>query len=45
MNNSIKDTKYGVVTSNKFNKQFKKIIKLCNYFFLCNSANLQYGWL
>ena len=27
MNNSIKDTKYGVVTSNKFNKQLKKIIK------------------
>ena len=27
MKNSIKDTKYGVVTSNKFNKQLKKIIK------------------
>lgn len=27
MNNSITDTKYGVVTSNKFNKQLKKIIK------------------
>lgn len=24
---SVKDTKYGVVTSNKFNKQLKKIIK------------------
>ena len=27
MKNSITDTKYGVVTSNKFNKQLKKIIK------------------
>ena len=27
MKNSIKDTKYGIVTSNKFNKQLKKIIK------------------
>ena len=27
MKNSIMDTKYGVVTSNKFNKQLKKIIK------------------
>lgn len=27
MKNSTKDTKYGVVTSNKFNKQLKKIIK------------------
>lgn len=27
MTNSITDTKYGVVTSNKFNKQLKKIIK------------------
>ena len=27
MKNSINDTKYGVVTSNKFNKQLKKIIK------------------
>ena len=28
MKNSIKDTKYGIITSNKFNKQVKKIIKL-----------------
>ena len=27
MTTSIKETKYGVVTSNKFNKQLKKIIK------------------
>ena len=27
MKNSFTDTKYGVVTSNKFNKQLKKIIK------------------
>ena len=27
MKNSIKETKYGVVTSNKFKKQLKKIIK------------------
>ena len=27
MKNSITNTKYGVVTSNKFNKQLKKIIK------------------
>ena len=27
MKNSITDTKYGVVTSNKFNKQLRKIIK------------------
>lgn len=27
MKNNIKDTKYGVVTSNKFNKQLKKIKK------------------
>lgn len=27
MKNSIADTKYGIVTSNKFNKQLKKIIK------------------
>ena len=27
MKNSITDTKYGIVTSNKFNKQLKKIIK------------------
>ena len=27
MKNNISDTKYGVVSSNKFNKQLKKIIK------------------
>ncbi len=27
MKNSIKDTKYGIIASNKFNKQLKKIIK------------------
>ena len=27
MKNNVVDTKYGVVTSNKFNKQLKKIIK------------------
>ncbi len=27
MRNSITDTKYGIVTSNRFNKQLKKIIK------------------
>ena len=27
MKNSINDTKYGIITSNKFNKQLKKIIK------------------
>jgi mRNA interferase YafQ len=27
MKNSMTDTKYGVVTSNRFNKQLKKIIK------------------
>lgn len=27
MKNNVADTKYGVVTSNKFNKQLKKIIK------------------
>lgn len=27
MKSNIQDTKYGVVTSNKFNKQLKKIIK------------------
>ena len=27
MTTSIKETKYGVITSNKFNKQLKKIIK------------------
>ena len=27
MKNSVTDTKYGVVTSNKFNKQLKRIIK------------------
>ena len=27
MKTSIKDTKYGIITSNKFNKQLKKIIK------------------
>ena len=27
MKNSITDTKYGIVTSNKFNKQLKKIMK------------------
>lgn len=27
MENSIKETKYDIVTSNKFNKQLKKIIK------------------
>ena len=27
MKNSIKETKYGVVTSNKFKKQLKKVIK------------------
>ena len=27
MTTSIKETKYGVVTSNKINKQLKKIIK------------------
>ena len=26
MKNSITDTKYGIITSNKFNKQLKKII-------------------
>ncbi len=27
MSNSINDTKYGIITTNKFNKQLKKIIK------------------
>ena len=28
MKTSINDTKYGIITSNKFNKQLKKIIRM-----------------